>query len=136
MTLNDIHEDRSEADLFYARGCETYLVKAYFDSILDMEIDAISEEDALQKAKEDIEAKIEELFDKSIFLEIDGSYDAIAKIYETREEELKALEDKILKLMDRRKYLKEEIDDIKKARDWRKVTWKQEALCLKLLKEK
>lgn len=124
MTLNEIQKDHLKADLFYERGCKTYSIKAYFDSILDMEIDAISEEDAIQKAKEDIEARIEELFDKSIFLEIDGSYDAIARIYETREEELKTVEDEILKLMDRRKYLKEEIDDIKKVRDWRKVTWK------------
>lgn len=124
MALNNVYDDHSKADLFYERGCKTYSIKAYFDSILDMEIDAISEEDALQKAKEDIEARIEDLFDKSIFLEIDGSYDAIAKIYETREEELETVENKILKLMDRRKYLKEEIDDIKKLRDWRKVTWK------------
>lgn len=124
MTLNEIQKDHLQGDLLLSRGCETYLVKAYFDSILDMEIDAINEEDALQKAKEDIEARIEELFDKSIFLEIDGSYDAIARIYETREEELKTVEDEILRLMDRRKYLKEEIDDIKKLRDWRKVTWK------------
>lgn len=124
MTLNNAYEDHAKADLFYERGCETYLVKAYFDSILDMEIDAISEEDALQKAKEDIEARLEALFDKSIFLEIDGSYDAIARIYETREEELETVENEILRLMDRRKYLKEEIDDIKKVRDWRKVTWK------------
>lgn len=124
MTLNNVYDDHSKADLFYERGCKTYLVKAYFDSILDMEIDASSEEDAIQKAKKDIEARLEELFDKSIFLEIDGSYDAIARIYETREEELETVENKILKLMDRRKYLKEEIDDIKKIRDWRKVTWK------------
>lgn len=124
MTLNEIQKDHLQGDLFYERGCKTYSIKAYFDSILYMEIDAISEEDALQKAKEDIETRIEELFDKSIFLEIDGSYDAIARIYETREEELKTVEDEILRLMDRRKYLKEEIDDIKKLRDWRKVTWK------------
>lgn len=124
MTLNKIQKDHLQGDLLLSRGSKTYLIKAYFDSILDMEIDASSEEDAIQKAKEDIEARLEELFDKSIFLEIDGSYDAIARIYETREEELETVENKILKLMDRRKYLKDEIDDIKKVRDWRKVTWK------------
>ena len=51
MALNEIHDDHLKADLFYARGCKTYSVKAYFDSILDIEIDASSEEDAIQKSK-------------------------------------------------------------------------------------
>ena len=74
-TVKEFNDRLKEEHLAYSfshhKGWKRYTVKAYFDDILTIKSDAYSEEDAIQKAKEDIEARIEELFNKSIFLEVE-----------------------------------------------------------------
>ena len=73
--LSEMDRDHLAGDLIFIRGSKRYVVKAYFDDIFTIEVDAMDDDEALQLAKEDIEARIEKLFDKSIFLEIEGEYD-------------------------------------------------------------
>lgn len=73
--LSEMDRDHLMMDLLSSRGCKNYEIEVEMSGLFTVSVDAQTEKEAIQKAKEEVEERLEDLFDDSINFEIVGEYD-------------------------------------------------------------